>query len=208
MVASDVTPEHFDAGRRAAREAGVTLEWIEGDAASLPFADAEFDVVTSCFGAMFAPDHKAVANELLRVCRPGGVIGMMNFTPDGAGGDFFRAPVGVCPTASTGRAARHCYGEPRITCGLCLPAEPSSLALTRHEYVETAASAREYVELFRDAFGPMVAIYASLRDQDQRAAELDAAFLQFIARWNRGTPGNRLQIPYEYLLVVGRLAGC
>ena len=56
VVASDMTPEHFDAGRRAAREAGVDLEWIEGDAESLPFADAEFDVVTSCFGAMFAPE--------------------------------------------------------------------------------------------------------------------------------------------------------
>ena len=90
VVASDVTPENFDAGRRAAREAGVDLEWIEGDAQALPFGDAEFDVVTSCFGAMFAPDHDATARELLRVCRPGGVIGMMNFTPAGAGGDFFR----------------------------------------------------------------------------------------------------------------------
>ena len=75
VVASDITPEHFDAGRRAAREAGVELEWIEGDAQALPFADDEFDIVTSCFGAMFAPDHGAAANELLRVCRPGGVIG-------------------------------------------------------------------------------------------------------------------------------------
>src|SRR5262249_60367347 len=85
-VASAVTPEHFDQGRRAARDANVDLEWMEGDAQELPFADAEFDVVTSCFGAMFAPDHQAAASEMLRVCRPGGVIGMMNFTPGGAGG--------------------------------------------------------------------------------------------------------------------------
>src|SRR5262245_12250016 len=82
VVASDVTPEHFDAGRRAALETGVDLEWIEGDAQALPFGDAEFDVVTSCFGAVFAPDHEAVAGGLMRVCRRDGVIGMMNFTPD------------------------------------------------------------------------------------------------------------------------------
>ena len=202
VVASDVTPEHFDAGRRAAREAGVTLEWIEGDAASLPFADAEFDAVTSCFGAMFAPGHQAVANELLRVCRRGGVIGMMNFTPDGAGGDFFRLLSAYAPPPPPGARSPLLWGTEDHVRTLFAD-RSSSLALTRHEYVETASSAREYFELFRDAFGPMVAIYASLRGQDQRAAELDAAFLQFIARWNRGT-GERVQIPYQYLLVIGR----
>src|SRR5262245_64181101 len=120
VVASDLTPENFDAGRRAAREAGVDLEWIEGDAQALPFADAEFDVVTSCFGAMFAPDHHAVATELMRVCRRGGVVGMMNFTPDGAGGDFFRvlgsyappAPLGALPPLLWGTEdhVRNLYG--------------------------------------------------------------------------------------------------
>src|SRR5262245_39726970 len=102
VVASDLTPENFDAGRRAAREAGVDVEWVEGDAGALPFADAEFDVVTSCFGAMFAADHQATANELLRVCRPSGVIGMMNFTPDGAGGDFFRVLAAYAPPPPPG----------------------------------------------------------------------------------------------------------
>src|SRR5687768_3795942 len=82
VVASDLTPENFGAGRRAAAAEGVELEWREADAEALPFDDGEFDVVTSCFGAMFAPDHHAAANELLRVCRPGGTIGMMNFTPE------------------------------------------------------------------------------------------------------------------------------
>src|SRR5690606_2450118 len=70
VVASDLTPEHFVAGRRGAAGAGVTLEWIEGDAEALPFDDSSFDVVTSCLGAMFAPDHQRVADELVRVCRP------------------------------------------------------------------------------------------------------------------------------------------
>jgi hypothetical protein len=74
--------------------------------------------------------------------------------------------------------------------------------MSRHEYVETAAGAREYLDLFKRAFGPMVAIYESL-DGPARRHELDAAFLEFIARWNRGSAG-RVEIPYEYLLVVAR----
>jgi ubiquinone/menaquinone biosynthesis C-methylase UbiE len=199
VVASDLTPEHFDAGRRAARQAGVNVEWIEGDAEALPFGDAEFDAVTSCFGAMFAPDHQAAARELLRVCRPGGVIGMMNFTPDGAGGDFFRVlgsyapppPPGAIPPLAWGTEnhVRKLFGE-----GV------RPLTTTRHEYVETAASPREYFDLFAHTFGPMVAIRASLAGQPARQSELDEAFLEFIARWNRG--GERVRIPYEYLLVV------
>ena len=76
--------------------------------------------------------------------------------------------------------------------------------MTRHEYVETASSAGEYFELFRQTFGPMVAIYASLSQQSERSTELDAAFLQFIARWNRGVPDGRVEIPYEYLLAIAR----
>jgi 2-polyprenyl-6-hydroxyphenyl methylase/3-demethylubiquinone-9 3-methyltransferase len=202
VVASDVTPENFDGGRRAARDAGVDLEWVEGDAQALPFANAEFDVVTSCFGAMFAPDHQAVANELLRVCRPGGLIGMMNFAPDGAGGDFFRVlasfapppPPGALPPLlwGTEEHVRNLYGD-----------MVQSLNMTRHEYVERASSAREYFELFRQTFGPLIAIYAHLGDQASRIAELDTAFLHFIARWNRGTQG-RVEIPSEYLLVLVR----
>ena len=76
--------------------------------------------------------------------------------------------------------------------------------MTRREYFETAPSSRGYFELFKHSFGPMIAIYSSLRDQPARAAELDAAFLQFIARWDQGAPDGRVQIPYEYLLVVAR----
>jgi ubiquinone/menaquinone biosynthesis C-methylase UbiE len=71
VVASDLTPENFEAGRREARDRGVELDWVEADAEALPFADGEFDVVTSSAGAIFAPDHQAVADEMLRVCRPG-----------------------------------------------------------------------------------------------------------------------------------------
>jgi len=74
VVASDITPENLEAGRREADARGVTVEWLEADAQALPFADDEFDVVTPSFGAIFAPDHQRVADELLRVCRPGGPV--------------------------------------------------------------------------------------------------------------------------------------
>jgi ubiquinone/menaquinone biosynthesis C-methylase UbiE len=79
VVAADITPENFEPGRKEAETLGVALEWVEADAQALPFADAGFDVVTSSFGAIFAPDHQKVANELLRVCRPGGTIGLTSF---------------------------------------------------------------------------------------------------------------------------------
>src|SRR4051795_1889841 len=89
VVASDITPELLVAGRSAAIAAGVALEWVEADAEALPFADASFDVVLSSFGAMFAPRHQVVADELLRVVRPGGTITMTNWTPQGTIGQFF-----------------------------------------------------------------------------------------------------------------------
>jgi len=82
-----------------------------------------------------------------------------------------------------------------------------ALERTRNEYCETAMSSRAYLELFRDSFGPMVAIYAGLRDQAARIAELDGAFLKFIARRNRGTSEGRVRIGYEYLLVLARKGG-
>ena len=203
VVAADLTPENFDAGRRAAREAGVELEWCEADAASLPFADAEFDVVTSCFGAMFAPDHRAVAGELLRVCRPGGVIGMMNFAPADAAGDFFGLVAAYAPAAPPDALPPLLWGTEDHLRSL-FAGGVQSLDITRQEYLEEASSAREYFELFRDSFGPMVAIYAGLRNEPARMAELDEAFLQYIRRWNRDTSEERVRIAYEYLLVVAR----
>src|SRR4051812_7806966 len=89
VVACDLTPENFAAGRREARAHGVRVEWVEADAEALPFGDGEFDVVTSAVGAIFAPHHQTVADELLRVCRPGGTIGLIAVVPAGAMLDLF-----------------------------------------------------------------------------------------------------------------------
>ena len=90
VVASDLTPELFAAGREFAARHGVQIDWEEGDAEALPYADDSFDVVLSCVGVMFAPHHQQAADELVRVCRPGGPIGLLSWTPDGFVGELFR----------------------------------------------------------------------------------------------------------------------
>ena len=203
VTASDLTPELLDVGQREARAAGVDLSWVEGGAEELPFDDSRFDVVTTCFGAMFAPNHRRVADELLRVCRPGGVVGMINFTPEGAGGDFFRLLAAYAPALPADALPPLLWGHEEHVREL-FGDRVDSLALTRDEYVEEAESAREYFDLFRYSFGPIVAIHASLAEQPQRAAGLDQDFRDFIARWNQGRIGSRVTIPYQYLLVVAR----
>ena len=203
VVASDLTPENFDAGRREAEAHGVELEWVEADAEALPFADGEFDVVTSSFGAIFPPDHRAVADEMLRVCRPGGTIGMLNFTPEGLISDFFGAlaphmpppPPEALPPALWGSEEhmRELFGD-RV----------ESLEMTRGHYVESADGPRDYRQLFKQTFGPVVGIYASLAEEPERAAALDRDFLEFATRANSGPPGGPAEYRYEYLLVVAR----
>jgi SAM-dependent methyltransferase len=203
VVASDLTPQNFAAGRREAEAQNVEVEWVEADAEALPFGDNEFDVVTSSFGAIFAPNHQAVAEEMLRVCRPGGTIGMLNFTPEGLITDFFGAlapygpppPPGALPPSLWGseERVRELFGE-RL----------DSLEMTRREYVERADSPRDYCELFKQTFGPVAAIYASLADQPDRLAALDRDFLEFATRSNRGGPDGPAEYHYEYLLVIAR----
>ena len=90
VVATDLAPELFDAGRRHATEAGAELEWREADAEALPFADDAFDVVLSTVGVMFAPHHQVAADELVRVVRPGGRIALISWTPEGFIGQMFK----------------------------------------------------------------------------------------------------------------------
>jgi SAM-dependent methyltransferase len=205
VIASDLTPEHFEAGRRAAAAAGVDLGWIEGDAEALPFDDGAFDVVTSCLGAMFAPDQRAVASELLRVCRPGGTIGMMNFTPEGNGGEFFALLAPYAPAPPPGAAPPVLWGQEAHVREL-FGAGVSGLTMTRQTYVERAASAEDYCRLFSETFGPLIAIRAGLERAPDRQARLDRDLLEAVTRWNRGRSSGPVEIPYEYLLVLATTA--
>ena len=105
VTASDLTPRLLDAGRAAAEAAGLDLTWTEADAEHLPFEDASFDVVMSSIGVMFAPHHQAAADELVRVCRPGGTIALLSWTPEGMIGSLFRTmgPFAAPPPPASSR---------------------------------------------------------------------------------------------------------
>ena len=206
VVASDLTPENFEAGRREARALGVEVEWVEADAQALPFGDAEFDVVTSAVGAIFAPDQQKVADELTRVCRAGGTIGMINFTPEGLGGDFFGLFARHAPPPPPGTPSPTEWGSEAHVRAL-FGDGVASLTMTREEYVERSphgGGPREYCDLFKATFGPAVALYGLLADQPDRLAALDREFLEFAARANQGAPAGPAEYHYEYLLVVAR----
>jgi ubiquinone/menaquinone biosynthesis C-methylase UbiE len=201
VVASDLAPEHFEAGRAEARRQGVELDWVEADAEALPFGDGEFDVVTSSFGAMFAPDHRAVADELVRVCRPGGTIGLASFTPDGLGAEFFALFAPYLPAPPPGARPPVLWGSEDHVRGL-FGDRVEWRALAPEHYVERAASPQAYCAFFKETFGPVVAVYASLADEPDRAAELDRAFLDFATRTNEGPPEGPAAYRYAYLLAV------
>jgi len=202
VVAADLTPENFEAGRREAAARRVELEWVEADAEALPFADDDFDVVTSCFGAMFAPDHEAVAAELLRVCRPGGTIGLASFTPEGRGGAFFGALAPYMPPSPPGAQSPLLWGNEDHVRALFGDAV-ESLQMTRRTYIERSTSPEAYVELFRTTFGPVIALRAALADDPGRAASFDRDLVAFANDFAREASG-AVEYPYEYLLVVAR----
>jgi len=206
VVASDITPEHFVAGRREAAAHGVELEWIEADAEGLPFADGDFDVVTSCFGAMFAPDHAAVASELVRVCRSGGTIGLASFAPRGTAAAFFEVVARHAPPLPEGAPPPILWGDEDHV-RMLLEGRVDRLEMTRRTYVERASSPGAYRALFEHTFGPLIALRGALADSPDRAAALDQDFAAFTEAANAGAPGGPAEYVYEYLLVVARARG-
>ena len=201
VTASDLTPELFDAGRKRAHEEGVELDWIEADAENLPFEDESFDVVMSSIGAMFAPMHQQVADELVRVCRAGGTIGMLNWTPDGMIGALFRTmgpfapppPPGAQPPPLWGSEAhvREAFGD-RVDFQTL---EREMLEITVFDQPQ------DYGEHFKSKYGPTIVARANA-EKDGREGELDAALSAFCDEWNLGTP-ERARFEQEYLVVVG-----
>jgi ubiquinone/menaquinone biosynthesis C-methylase UbiE len=203
VVASDITPENLEAGRKEAEILGVALEWVEADAQALPFGDEEFDVVTSSFGAIFAPDHQKVADELLRVCRPGGTICLTSFPPGGLAEDIFGVVAPYMPPSppealspllwGTEDHVRQLFGD-RV----------ESLEMSDRIYTERAPSPQEYVDLYKETFGPVVSVYDALQGDPNRAARLDREFLEFAQGSNQGAQDGWAEYPYEYVLVVAR----
>jgi SAM-dependent methyltransferase len=204
VTASDLTPELLEAGRRQAESEGLELEWAEADAEKLPFDEGSFDVVMSSIGAMFAPHHQDAADELARVCRPGGTIGLLSWTPEGMIGALFKTmgpfapppPPGAQPPPLWGSEEhlRELFGERVEWRSL----ERDLLEITAFEHP------RDYGEHFKARYGPTIAARANA-EKSGRAAEFDQALDEFCDEWNRGEPeGARFEM--EYLLAIGTRA--
>jgi ubiquinone/menaquinone biosynthesis C-methylase UbiE len=201
VTASDLTPELLEAGRRRAEAEGLELEWAEADAEHLPFKDESFDVVMSSIGAMFAPHHQDVADELVRVCRPGGTIGLLSWTPEGMIGALFRTmgpfapppPPGAQPAPLWGSEdhLNELFGE-RVQFGT-LEREMLEITAFRHPH--------DYGEHFKARYGPTIAALGNAR-RTEREAEFNEALDGFCDEWNRGTP-DEARFEKEYLVAVG-----
>ncbi len=159
VTASDLTPELFDVGRRIAAERGVELEWVEADAEAMPFADNSFDVVMSCVGAMFAPHHQATADELVRVVRPGGTIGMINWTPEGFIGNLFATMKPYAPPPPPGASPAPLWGDEDHVRTL-FGDRVTDLTVRRQTVrMDHCATPMEFREYWKRNYGPTIAAY-------------------------------------------------
>jgi SAM-dependent methyltransferase len=201
VTASDLTPELLDAGRARAEAEGLELEWVEADAENLPFADESFDVVMSSIGAMFAPHHEAVADELVRVCRPGGTIGMLNWTPEGMIGALFRTMGPYAPAPPPGAQPPPLWGSEAHVGELF--GDRLELHTLERDVLEITAFERpgDYGEHFKQRYGPTIAARANAR-RNEREAEFEEALDRFCDEWNRGT-AEAARFEKEYLIAVG-----
>jgi SAM-dependent methyltransferase len=201
VTASDLTPELLQAGKVRAAAAGVDLQWAEADAEHLPFADESFDVVMSSIGAMFAPHHQDVADELVRVCRRGGTIGLLSWTPEGMIGALFRTMGPFAPAPPPGAQPPPLWGSEEHLKELF--GDRVEFETMDREMLEITAFERpgDYGEHFKARYGPTIAAQANARRTD-REAEFDQALDEFCDEWNRGTADDAL-FKKEYLLAVG-----
>ncbi|QES52787.1 SAM-dependent methyltransferase [Streptomyces venezuelae] len=202
VVASDLTPELLETGRQLAGEAGVSLEWREADAEALPFGDGVFDTVMSCVGVMFAPHHQAAADELVRVCRPGGTIGLINWTPQGFIGQMFATMKPFAPPPPPGAQPPPLWGTEDHVRKLLGDRVTDVAARTRTVRVDRFGRPEEFREFFKACYGPTIAVYKHLADQPEQVAALDEE-LAALADRNLGEDG----MEWEYLLVTARRAG-
>lgn len=197
VVASDLTPELLEAGRARAAERGLQLEWREADAEALPFADGEFDVVVSCVGVMFAPHHAAAADELLRVCRPGGRIGLINWTPEGFIGQMFATMKPYAPPPPPGAQPPPLWGDEQHVRELLGDRVTDVRVERRALPVGIFGTGEEFRDYFKARYGPTIAVYRALADEPERAAELDAALADLLRRFERDGG-----LEWEYLLLT------
>jgi ubiquinone/menaquinone biosynthesis C-methylase UbiE len=197
VTSTDYVPALLDRSRMRAEAEGLPVAYQVADAEELPFADGSFDVVLSTFGVMFTADHRRAAREMLRVCRPGGRIGMANWTPAGMIGELFKVigrhvppPAGAPSPAIWGTqdGLQRLFGE-----------GAASIAATPRDFMFRYRSPQHWVDTFRQWYGPVLKAFATLDQKGQKALEAD--LLHLLARFNRAEDGT-LAAPGEYLEVV------
>src|SRR5512139_1807208 len=174
VTSTDYVPALLDKGRERARAEGLAVRFLEADVEELPFADASFDVVLSTYGAMFAPDHQRTASEMMRVLRPGGRIGLANWTPAGFIGRLFKV-IGAHLPPPAGLQSPALWGSKDHLAKL-FP-EAADIACTRRFFNFRYRSAAHWVQVFRDYYGPTLKAFAALDDAGRQALERDITAL-------------------------------
>jgi SAM-dependent methyltransferase len=198
VVASDLSPALLEAGQAEHDDPRIT--WTEADAEALPFDDASFDVVISCVGVMFAPHHQVAADELLRVCRPGARIGLLNWTPEGFIGQMFATMKPYAPAPPPGVQPPPLWGSEDHVRELFGDGVEDVQATRRRLRVDRFASAGEFREFFKARYGPTIAVYKANAADPERTAALDRDLDALAERY--GVAGGSME--WEYLLLTAQ----
>jgi SAM-dependent methyltransferase len=197
VTSTDYVPALLDKGRERARAEGLAVRFQEADVEELPFPDESFDVVLSTFGAMFAPDHARTAREMMRVLRPGGRLGMANWTPDGFIGRLFKV-IGAHVPPPAGLKSPAMWGSEAYLAEL-FGATAAHIGCERRTFNFRYRSSAHWVQVFRDYYGPTHKAFAALDAGGQQALERDLHTL--LAELNAA--GNvSLVVPAAYLEIV------
>lgn len=199
VTATDLTPELLAVGQQRAEAEGLTIRWRTADAEHLPCDDGEYDAVMSCIGVMFAPHHQAAADQLLRVCRPGGTLGVLSWTPEGFIGQMFATMKPYAPPPPPGASPAPLWGHADHVRSLFADRVTDLVARQQTLRVDRFASGAEFRDFFKSTYGPTIAVYRSLADQPDRAAALDA---DLAALGDRHLVDGTMD--WEYLLVTAR----
>jgi len=205
VIASDLTPELLETGQKLAAEAGVQLTWETADAEALPYGDSEFDAVLSCLGVMFAPHHQTSADELIRVCRPGGTIGLLSWTPSGFIGQMFATMRPYAAPPPPGAEPPPLWGSEDHVRELLGDRVEQVRTETRTLRVTHYTSPEAFRDYFKTNYGPTISAYRFIADDPDRVAALDHDLAELGQRFDIGT--GSYELDWEYLIFIARKAG-
>jgi SAM-dependent methyltransferase len=196
VTGADLAPALIETAKRLAAEDGLEIDYDVADAEELPYGNASFDVVSSSFGAIFAPDHQAVARELARVSRPGGRLGLSAWDPDGGVATFFELLAGFQPPMPEGAGSPLEWGREAYARDLL--GGDFDLRFVHASAPQVAESGEEVWQLFRTSFGPVKTLYETL--PEPRREELHRAYVDHLEEY-RTDQG--IEAPREYLVILG-----